>query len=119
VSRFVLDDQLDPDEVRAPIVRWATARFLREIRPGDVIKDDRVPTILRTLRTPTFITIDSGFWSRKGRDRRYCILCFALRADEQGELPSLLRRLLRLPEFRTRAARMGKVAWVSRDHVSW
>jgi hypothetical protein len=79
--------------------------------------DDRVPEILRTLRTPTFISIDAGFWDHAWRDRRCCILSFALRADEQWEIADLLRRLIRLPEFRTRAARMGKVARVSREGV--
>ena len=119
MSQFVLDDQLDPRDVRNPISRWSTARFLREVRPGSVVKDDRVPVVLRALRTPTFISIDAGFYRRTGRDHRYCILFFALRSDEQDAIPALLRRLLRLPEFRTRAARMGKVARVSRDHVSW
>jgi hypothetical protein len=116
VSQFVLDDQLDPADVGDQIRRWTTVRFLRELRPGQVIKDERVPAV---LRTPTFISIDRGFWKRNRCDPRYCILYFALRADEQGEIPALLRRLLRLPEFRTRAARMGKVAWVSRNRVRW
>jgi hypothetical protein len=119
VSRFVLDDHLRGDRVRDGIRRWSTAEFLRDVRPGEVIKDERIPTVLRTLRTPTFITIDDEFHRRTWRDRRYCILYFALRSDEQDAIPGLLRRLLRMPEFRTRAARMGKVARVSRDHVSW
>ena len=119
MSQFVLDDQLHPEEVRDSIARWSTARFLRDFRPDEVIKDERVPDILRTLRTPSLVTIDDWFWSRTRRDRRYCILYFALRKDEQANIPLLLRRLLRLPEFRTRAARMGKVARVSLDHVTW
>jgi hypothetical protein len=119
VSQFVLDDQLDADVVGAEIARWTTARFVRDIRPGEVIKDDRVPTLLHTLRMPTLVTIDGGFWKRNRRSRRYCILYFRLDADEQREIPPLLRRLVRLPEFRTRAARMGKVARVSREGVRW
>jgi hypothetical protein len=119
VSLFVLDDQLAPSRVRTPILRWATAQYVRDIRPDEVVKDERVLTVLRTQRTPTFVTIDDWFWSRRHRDRRYCILYLALSANEQGDIPALLPRLLRLPKFRTRATRMGKVAWVSRDHVSW
>ena len=74
--------------------------------------------MLRTVPTPTFVTIDSRFWNRRRCDRRYRIVYFELRADQQGEIPTLLRRLLRLPEYRTRAARMGKVARVSQDHIS-
>ena len=115
----MLDDQLSPDVVRDPLARWATTRFVRELQPDQIVKDERIPSILRGLRAPTFVTIDDRFRHQRYRDRRYCILYFALRADEQGEIPALLRRLLRLPAFRTRAARMGKVARVSRDHVSW
>lgn len=119
MTQFILDDHLDPDRVRDPIARWTTVRFLRDVRPREVIKDERVPVLLRTLRTPTFVTIDEGFWSNTWRDRHYCVLHFAMRDDEQRSIPVLLRRLLRLPEFRTRAARMGKVTQVSRDHVRW
>ena len=117
MSRFFLDDHLDENEVHARIRRWSTAPYLRDVRPHQVIKDDRVPTVLRALRTPTFITIDDRFQGRSWCDRCYCILFFALRSDEQAEIHPLLRRLVRLPEFRTRAARMGKVARVSRDGV--
>jgi hypothetical protein len=119
VSQFVLDDQLSPRTVQTPICRWSTAQFVREIRPNDVIKDERVLVLLRSQRMPTFVTIDSDFDSRAYRDRHYCILFFAFTAEEQHDLPALLRRVLRLPEFRTRAARMGKVARVSRDHIAW
>jgi hypothetical protein len=119
MSRFVLDDQLDVVDVCHHIRRWATAEFVRDSRPGEVIKDERIPDILRTLRTPSFVTIDHRFRDRALRDRRYCILYFDIRADEQGNIPALPRQLLRLPAFRTRAAHMGKVARVSRDHVSW
>ena len=119
MSLFVLDDHLDVATIRNPLLRWTTTRYMRDIRPGEVVEDERVLAVLRTLRTPTFVTIDDWFWSRRHCDRRYCILYLALRAKEQHDTPELLRRLLRLPEFRTRAARMGKVAWVSRDHVSW
>ena len=66
--------------------------------------------ILRELRQPTFVTIDMGFWNLRLRDPRYRILCFPLRNDEQRQIPGLLRQLLHLPEFATKAARMGKVA---------
>lgn len=115
----MLDDHLWMAEVCDRIRRWSTAQFLRDIRPGEVIKDERVPSLLRALRMPAFVTIDRRFGDRALRDRRYCILLFELSTNEQGEIPALLRQLMRLPEFRTRVARMGKIARVSRDHVSW
>ena len=51
---------------------------------------------------------------------RLAVQFFDLSDDEQDHIPALLRRLLRFPEFRTRAARMGKVARVSfADVVYW
>lgn len=44
---------------------------------------------------------------------------FDLRSEEQHFLPDLLRRLLRLPEFRTRAARMGKVVRIDDKIVTY
>ena len=119
MSQIILDDQLFDLEVLVPIARWITVQRLRDLRPGEVIKDDRVPVLLRQSRQPTFVTIDMGFWNRGLRDASYCILCFPLRNDKQYELPGLLRRLLRLPEFRTKRARMGKVAQVRPTHIEY
>jgi hypothetical protein len=116
---FVLDEHLDVGLVHDPIVRWATARYVRDIRRGEVVKDERILSILPTLRTPTFVTDDDFFWKRAHCNPRYCIVFVALRGRSHGHVPDLLRRLLRLPEFRTRAARMGKVVQLGEDHVRW
>ena len=119
MSQIILDDQLVDTEVRAQLAQWTTVQRLRDLRRGEVIKDERVPMILRELRQPTFVTIDTGFWNLRLRDARYCILCFPLRNDEQRQIPGLLRQLLHLPEFATKAARMGKVARVGQTHVDY
>lgn len=108
MSQFVLDEQLFERAVEKPIARWAVVSNLHHLRPNEVIKDDRVPMILRQLKYPTFITIDMAFWNPRLRHPKYCILCFPFRNDEQELIPDLLRRLLRFPEFRSKAARMGK-----------
>ena len=92
---------------------------LRDARPRQIIKDERAPTILRRLGRPTFITIDMWYWERGLCDRRYCIACFPLSNPEQHLIPDLLRRLLRLPQFRTRAARMGKVIRVRVEEIEY
>src|SRR6266446_377251 len=112
MSQLVLDDQLNVRAVLRPLRKWITTRRLQELRPGELILDDRVPEILRTLKQPTFVTIDRDFWGPRWSDPRYAILYFALRNDQQGRLPALLRALFRQAEFRTRAKRMGKVARV-------
>ena len=119
MSQFVLDEQLDHDTVLAPLQNWVSAERLTALRPGEHILDDRVPALLRALRRPTFLSIDSYFWRAAQCDPRYCILYFALRRDQQPLLPGLLRALLLLPGFRTRAARMGKVARISTRTIEY
>jgi hypothetical protein len=119
VSQIILDDQLFDQEVLIPIARWTTVQRLRDLRPGQVIKDERVPDLLRELNQPTFITIDQGFWNGQLAHSKYCILCFPLKNEQQNELPFLLRRLFRLSEFRTKSARMGKVARVSAASIEY
>lgn len=113
MSQIILDDQLFPLDVLVPIARWATVQRLRDLRPGEVIKDERVPVILRELRQPTFVTIDMAFWTRQLCDPHYCMICFPLRNDEQRLIPGLLRQVLRLPTFRSKAQRMGKIIQVN------
>lgn len=81
--------------------------------------DDRILAVLQTLRTPTLVPVDDWFWDRDHRDRRYCTVFVALRGRSDSRVPDLLRRLVRLSEFRTRAARMDKVVHPGEDHVRW
>ncbi len=119
MSQIILDDQLRASLVLQPIQKWITVQRLRDLRPGEVIKDERVPTILQELRQPTFVTIDKGFWDKRLRSRHYCIVHFDLRDEQQGQLPGLLRRLFHRSEFRSRAERMGKVTQVSAAGVEY
>jgi hypothetical protein len=119
MSQLVLDDQLDVQIMVPALEAWITAVRLQHLRPTEHILDDRIPEILRTLKKPTFLTIDHGFWNRRLCHSGYCILYFDLAKDEQQQLPGLLRRLFRLPEFRTRTVRMGKVARVRQETVTY
>jgi hypothetical protein len=119
MSQLVLDDQLDLVELLPPLQKWITVVRLRQLRPDEHVLDDRVPEILRTLNQPTFITIDKDFWDRTLCHPDYAILYFALRDQEQELLPGLLRALFRLPAFRSRRQRMGKVARISAANVDW
>src|SRR5262249_31411355 len=112
MSQFILDEQLAANEVVAPPQERHKAKRLADLRPDKHVLDDRIPETLLTLNQPTFITIDQDFWDARWCNPGYCILYFALKDDQQELLPGLLQALLRHPEFRTRAVRMGKVTWV-------
>ena len=119
MAQLILDDQLFPLVVQEPLSRWITVRRPRDLRPNEVIKDERVLTLLREVKQLTFVMIDSRFWSRARLDEHHCILFFALTNNEQPILPTLLRRLFRVAPFRTRASRMGIVARVSTVGVEY
>src|SRR2546428_420534 len=113
MSQLILDDQLNFRTVLKPLQKWITVQRLQDLRPTERILDDRVPEILLTLKTPTFVTIDQDFWHRQWCHPGYCILYFALSNLEQKLIPSLLRDLFHLTEFQTRGIRMGKIVRVS------
>jgi hypothetical protein len=104
------------------IAAWyrGAVRFVTELRPNSVIKDDNIPTLLGEQRQPTFVTIDErDFWQKIAIDPRFCMVCFALSDSQAKAIPPLLRRLLRHPAFRTKAQRMGKAIRVTSTSVSY
>jgi hypothetical protein len=119
MSQLALDDQLNLSRLLPALRPWIPVAMLRDLRPDELILDDRAPTILRTLRQPTFVTIDQDFWDRNLCQPSYCILYFGLRDQEQRLIPDLLRALLRRQEFRTRAARMCKLARVTPTTITF
>ena len=119
---IVLDEQLQGVRLEEDIARWYRGRvcFVSALRAGSIIKDDSIPHLLRSARQPTFVTQNwIDFWRRTAAHGDFCIACFVLRTEQVREIAPLLRRLLRLPVFQTRAARMGKVARVSGEQVAY
>jgi hypothetical protein len=55
---IVLDEQLQGLGLEEAIVRWyrGAVFVVKKLRPGRVIKDEAIPTLLRQLKQPTFIT---------------------------------------------------------------
>jgi hypothetical protein len=118
---IVLDEHLNGLGVDQAIRRWYRGRVcgVLDLRPGSVIKDDAIPRLLRTEHQPTFVTLNwKHFWQRTAAHRSFCIVCFVLTTEQASEISPFLRRLLRLPEFRTRADRMGRVARIGGERVA-
>lgn len=119
---IVLDEQLQGVRLEADIAQWYRGRvcFVSSLRPGSIVKDDGIPHLLRSMRQPTFVTQDwTDFWQQVPAHRNFCIVCFVMPSEQAQEIAPLLRRVLRLPAFQTRAARMGKIARVSCGHVTY
>lgn len=117
---IVLDEQLLGRGIEHDIARWyrGRVRFVIDLRPNTVIKDDAIPALLQQQSQPTFVTInDRDFWQRTPCDARYCMVCFAWSDGRIGEIPQALRSVFRLSEFRTKGQRMGKIVRVTRGAV--
>ncbi len=119
---IVLDEQLLGYGLQAAIAHWYRGRVtdIIQLRPGTRVPDDAIPELLRTVRQPTFVTINvSDFWRRLNPDRRFTIICLALPNARAPEIPALLRRLFATGPFRTRRDRIGKIALVSQKQVQF
>jgi hypothetical protein len=119
---LVLDEQLLGRNLEAALGRWyrGPVRFITDLRPRTVIKDDAIPVLLRQQQHATFLTINEpDFWRKVAIDARFCVICFALPDSRVREIPGLLRAVFRLPSFRTKARRMGKVLRVAHRTVSY
>jgi hypothetical protein len=113
---IVLDEQLLRFDLEIHIREWypGAVRFITDLRPDTVIKDDGIPALLRSQRQATFVTInESDFWRKISPDRRFCVVCFALPSSRAHEINNLLRSLFRRREFNTKSKRMGHVIYVA------
>ena len=109
---LVLDEQLLGRHLEAALGRWyrGPVRFIADLRPRTVIKDDEIPVLLRQQQHATFLTInEANFWRKVATGDRFCVVCFALPDSRAREIPNLLRAVFRLSTFRTKTRRMGKV----------
>lgn len=115
---IVLDEHLAG--VGEGIAHWyrGSVVAVTQLRPGSLIKDDAIPSLLHGVRHPTFVTINvTDFWGRVRPDERYCIVCVEVPHHRIPEVPGLVRRLFRLPEFGIRAQRLGKVIRITASGV--
>ena len=119
---IILDEQLLGYGLQASIGKWyrGTVTGLTALRPGTLILDEAIPELLRAAHQPTFLTINvADFWRRMAPDKHFCILCFALSDKRVAELPRLLRRVLATAPFRTRRTRLGKIARIAPQRLSY
>lgn len=119
MSQIVLDEHLGDSEVLESLRRWISAVKIIDLAPDETLKDDRLLQFLRRQKQPTFVTLDAGFFHKNLCDRRYCLIYFVIFHQQQNRIPGLLRQLFRLPEFKTKAVRMGSVVRVSGDQVEF
>jgi len=116
---IVLDENLDEQRVRKPIALRHRGKVcsIRDLRPGSVIKDEAIPSLLIEHRA-TFLTSNAAdFWRCVSGHPRYCVICFPVPNERQSEIPSLFLALHRHPHFRTERQRLGKILRVTSSDI--
>jgi hypothetical protein len=119
---IVVDESIHGRRIREAISTWYRGQVVsvKLLRLGSVVKDDGISMLLRQATQPTFVTINvNDFWLKFRADQRCCVIALALTQAQAHETPGLLRRLFRLPEFHTKAARMGKVIHVMPTYIEY
>ncbi len=119
---IVVDESISDPLLIEPIKHWYQGQVItiRSLRPATVIKDDAVMTLLRRVNQPTFVTINvDDFWRKVTPDQNVCIIAIAIKQDQAIQLPALLRRVLNLPAFHTKTARIGKVLYVMPTYIDY
>ena len=76
--------------------------------------DEEIIRLLQRQKHPTFVTRDRDFYKREIRHLKYCLVHLAV---EKSEAALFLRRLLRQPDCRSQAKRLGKVMSVSHSGI--
>ena len=119
---IVLDEQLLGRGLEMEIAQWnpGPVRFIMDLRPNTVIKDDAVPLLLQHQDQPTFVTLnESDFWLKGGDQRRVlcCVFCLS-RFTGAGD-SRLLRSLFHHPQFATKSQRMGVVIRIADQGVTY
>ncbi|MFN8486110.1 MAG: hypothetical protein U0350_00880 [Caldilineaceae bacterium] len=62
---IVLDECIDEDPIAQGVASWYQGKVIsiRVLRPGTLIKDDDIATLLQRVVQPTFVTINvDDFW---------------------------------------------------------
>ena len=119
---IVVDENLHDRRIMESISDWYPGQVvsITALRPKSVIKDDAIPALLRKADQPTFVTINvTDFWKKTEAHSGYCLVTVLLPKERIREIPGLLRRLFRLPEFKTKAARMGKIVRLSPKQIEY
>ena len=78
--------------------------------------DENLIPLLHRLPRPTFFTLDQDFYRHDWAHSAYCLVWLDVTDDKVAEF---IRRFLRLRAFNTQAKRMGIVARVHANGVSF
>ena len=119
---IILDEHLKGIGLETAVSRWYRGRviFVDHLRRITVIKDEAIPSLLRGVKHPTFVTMNyTDFWRRVQADTSYCIVCARFGIELAGDLSVWLRGLFALPPFKSKDRRMGSVVLFDRRRLQY
>jgi hypothetical protein len=74
---IVFDENMRQRNIMDAVAAWYRGRVISVtvFRPGSIIKDEAIPTLLRRAQRPTFVTTNvDDFWQRVPAHTRYGIV---------------------------------------------
>jgi hypothetical protein len=107
---IVLDEHIPRAQIEA-VRRWTrSALSVGEDFGSKGMSDEQIITQLAQATRPTFFSRDAGFFDRKSRDKRYCLVWLDVNESDVAEF---VKRVLRHVDFRTKGKRLGSVVAAS------
>ena len=119
---IVVDENIHDERILKAVAGWYPGQVISitALRPGTIIKDEAIPTLLLQATQPTFVTINvSDFWRRVYAHRGYCIVAISIAKERIAEVPPLLQSLFRHHDLRAKTGRMGKVIRLSPERIEY
>ena len=121
---IVLDENLNDHRIVSAISAWFSGQviLITKLRTESQIKDDAIPALLHHTNQPIFVTINvKDFWKKKKAfpHQGYCIINVDVPEERIHDVPKFLRRLFRLPDFKTKALRMGKIIRLTQNGIEY
>lgn len=119
---IIVDENIRGALVIDSIASWYPGQVIpvTDLRRETIVEDDGITTLLHQVPNPTFVTINvSDFWLKFQPHKNYCIIGIVLLGSQSQHAPNILRNLFRLPSFRTKAARMGKIICVRPSSIDY
>ena len=119
---IVVDENIHDERILKAVAGWYPGQVISitALRPGTIIKDEAIPTLLLQATQPTFVTINvSDFWRRIRAHSGYCIVAVSTPKERIVEIPTLVQALFRRPDLHAKTGRMGKVIRLSPERIEY
>lgn len=115
--QILLDENMDR-RVMSLLQPWITVGQIgHEVGKPGMLDEEIIPGLLLRLKRTTLVSQDERLYRSEHPHPGYCLLIVPEVSPE--ETAGLVRRLFRLPGFRTVKERMGKVIRLTPHKIRW